>query len=150
MMAKSQKSTRKLKRQYDYIPCVAMVGEEIYPNGIFKFNITCILEHIGNGNLSPEFEELEVRNWHTNTLSVINEAHLPSVDCSQPVILGEISPGRYNIIDGHHRIEKAHRKNLPYVPAYKLKMEQLINYFIDLRGYNAFVDYWNSKLESSF
>jgi len=27
-------------------------------------------------------------------------------------------------------------------------MEQLINYFIDLRGYKAFVDYWNSKVKS--
>jgi len=150
MMAKSDIPTRKLKLRDDYVPCIAMEGEEIYPNGIFKFNITRILEHIVNGNLSPEFEELEVRKWHPSLLGVINETHLPSVDCSQPVILAEISPGRYNIIDGHHRIEKAHRNNLPFVPAYKLKMEQLINYFIDLRGYKAFVDYWNSKLESSF
>ena len=149
-MAKSNIPTRKLKLRDDYIPCMAMEGEEIYPNGIFRFNITRILEHIGNGNLSPEFEELEVKKWHTNNLSVINEAHLPSVDCSQPVILAEISPGRYNVIDGHHRIEKAHRTNLSYVPALKLKMEQLINYFIDLRGYKAFVDYWNSKLKGSY
>jgi hypothetical protein len=79
----------------------------------------------------------------------INEAHLPSVDCSQHIILAEISPGRYNIIDGHHRIEKAFRTNIALIPAYKLKMEQLINYFIDILGYKAFVDYWNSKLKDS-
>jgi hypothetical protein len=75
---------------------------------------------------------------------------LPSVDCSQPIILAEISPDRYNIIDGHHRIEKALRTNIAFVLAYKIKMEQLINYFIDLRAYKAFVDFWNSKLKNSF
>ncbi len=149
-MAKSTIPSRKLKLLDDYVPCIAMEGEEIYPNGIFQFNISRILEHIANGNLSPEFEELEVRKWRPSLSGVINEAHLPSVDCSHTVILAEISPGRYNIIDGHHRIEKALRTNIPLVPAYKLKMEQLINYFIDLRGYKAFVDYWNSKLGNGF
>jgi hypothetical protein len=147
-MAKITIQNRKLKLQDVYVPCIVKEGEEMYPNGIFKFNITRILEHIESGNLSPEFEELEVKKWGSSHLSVLNEAHLPSVDCSQPVILAEISPGRYNIIDGHHRIEKAYRNNLPFVPAYKLKMEQIINYFIDLRGYQAFVPYWNEKLKN--
>lgn len=146
-MARNKITTRKLKLRDDYVPCVAMEGEEIYPNGIFRINITRILEHVRDGNLSPEFEELEIKKWHHKYFGVINESHLQNVDCSQPVILAEISPGRYNIIDGHHRIEKAHRDNIPFVPAWKLTMEQLINYFIDLRGYRAFVPYWNEKLK---
>jgi len=145
-MTKSKIPTRKLKLRSDYVPCVAMEGEEIYPNGIFHINITRILEHIRNGNLSPEFEELEIEKWYTKLFVITNESHLPNVDCSQPVILAEISPGCYNLIDGHHRIMRAHQNNIPFVPAWKLTMEQLINYFIDLQGYQAFVAYWNGKL----
>ena len=41
--------------------------------------------------------------------SSINESHMDSVVISQPVILAEISPGRFNLIDGNHRMEKARR-----------------------------------------
>ena len=51
-----------------------------------------------------------------------------------------------NIIDGNHRLEKAHREKVETVKSYKLKAEQLIPYFIAVRGYQAFVGYWNNKL----
>jgi hypothetical protein len=139
--------TRKLKRIENYIPCEALENEEIFCNGIFYFNISRIIEHIRNGTITPEREDLEVEKWRQYNLDFIKETHLPLVDCSQPVILAEISPGRYNLIDGHHRMEKAHRDQIRFMSSFKIKMEQLIHYFIDKRGYLAFVDYWNSKLK---
>jgi hypothetical protein len=89
MMAKRNIPSRKLKLRDDYFPCIANEGEEIYPNGIFQFNISRILQHIAKGSLTPEFEEIEVRIRFPVLSGVINETHLPSVDCSQPIILVE-------------------------------------------------------------
>jgi hypothetical protein len=43
-------------------------------------------------------------------------------------------------------MEKARRENVEIVKSYKLKGEQLIPYFIAVRGYEAFVGYWNTNL----
>lgn len=52
----------------------------------------------------------------------------------------------FEVIDGNHRMELAYRQDLKYVQSHKLKGEQLLPYFADIRGYRAFVEYWNSKL----
>ncbi len=36
-----------------------------------------------------------------NDFSPINESHVDSVEISKPVILAEIFPGQYNLIDGN-------------------------------------------------
>lgn len=40
-----------------------------------------------------------------------------SVDVTKPVIMAEIAPGHYNLIDGRHRVEKARRLGMKKVPA---------------------------------
>jgi len=79
--------------------------------------------------------------------SRINESHMDSVVMKDPVILAEIAPGRYNLIDGNHRMEKARRLGIKKMPAYKLKAEQHIRFLTDKKAYEAFVEYWNRKLE---
>jgi len=54
----------------------------------------------------------------TADFSRLDESHLAGIDLSQPVILAEIAPGRFNVIDGNHRMEKARRSGIhPGVPA---------------------------------
>ena len=72
---------------------------------------------------------------------------MDSVEISRPVILAEISPGRYNLIDGNHRMEKARRMGMESLPAYKLNAEQHIRFLISRKAYVAYVEYWNGKLE---
>jgi len=76
----------------------------------------------------------------------VDETHMPTVDTSQPVIQAEISPGQFVIIDGNHRLEKAHRNQLHIIPSRKIRAEQLLNYFTEEKSYSAFVKYWNEKL----
>jgi len=73
---------------------------------------------------------------------------LPSVDLNKTVLQAEIRAGTYNIIDGNHRMEKARREGVEWIDSYKIKGEQLVPYFIKKKGYEAFVEYWNSKLEA--
>jgi len=140
---------RTLKLIKDYTPCPALENDELFPNGIFVFNISKIIEHIASGQLVVKQEDICVKDWYNShfTAGYLNEKYLKTVTLGIPVILGEISPGKYNIIDGNHRLEKAYREKVEYIKSYKLKGEQLIDYFINSRGYQSFVPYWNSKIQ---
>ena len=78
--------------------------------------------------------------------SSINENHMESVEISEPVILAEISPGQYNLIDGNHRVEKARRMGMTNIPAIRLNVEQHMRFLTSKDAYWAYVKYWNSKL----
>ena len=142
-------SNRILSLNKNYTPCPSVENDELYPNGIFVFNISKIIEHIASGQLVVKQEDICVKDWYNTHFMAtsLNEEYLKTVTLGKPVIQGEISPGKYNIIDGNHRLEKAYREKVEYIKSYKLKGEQLIDYFIDLRAYQSFVNYWNSKIQ---
>lgn len=141
------KKGRKLKFDKNFMPVPTFEGDEIYNNGVFNFNITCIIEHIDSGKIQAEKETVNVQGWFKSHFHAsVNEEHLQIVDISKPVIQAEIRPGVYEIIDGNHRMERACREGTEFVDSYKLKGEQLLPYFADVRGYRVFIEYWNSKL----
>lgn len=91
-------------------------------------------------------EEIVVSTSY-NSFSAINETHVMSTDVSKPVILAEISPGQYNLIDGHHRMEKALRLGVARIPSYRLNAQQHCKFLTTEKGYIAYVSYWNDKLK---
>ena len=134
----------KLTIENDFTPCPESDGDEFFPNGIFVFNITKMTEHIMN---NPELfvpEELAVKDLQ-KFLS-INEIHVDSVDISKPVIIAEIAPSRFNLIDGQHRVEKARRLGQEKIMAYRLTVHQHIRFLTSRKAYEIYVEYWNSKL----
>ena len=140
-------TSRKITLNEHYSPIPTNVGDEIYPIGLFRFNITKIYEHINDGALSMDEELIDVSKWFTNHYrGSVNEDHLPAVDVTRMVIQAEIRPGMYEIIDGNHRMEKAYREGVKNINSYKFQGEQLIPYFINKQAYITFVDYWNTKL----
>jgi hypothetical protein len=78
--------------------------------------------------------------------SSINEEHMENVQIAEPVILAEISPGRYNLIDGNHRMDKARRLKNERVQAYRLRVDHHIKFLTSMQAYKAYIEYWNSKL----
>jgi hypothetical protein len=134
-----------LKANKDFSPLPVRDGDEFYPNGIFEFNITRILEEIHRHPERFPLEEAVVSDF-PKCFSVINESHLEAVDLTRPVILAEIAPGRYNLIDGNHRMEKARRQGLKTLPAYWLGVQQHLKFLTSQRAYDAYVEYWNDKL----
>lgn len=133
-----------LQHDSDFIPCQVDDGDEIFPNGIFEFNISRLIEGLDDAGIplsQLQFSELFSRNTTS-----LDEAHIDSVDLEKPVILAEIAPGRYNIIDGNHRVEKAKRAGLTQLPCYRLSAAQHISYLTSRRAYDAYVDYWNDKV----
>ena len=142
---RESKLVRILKVDKDFTPCPVVDDDEIFPNGIFKFNITKMLECIEKNHDDVTLEEVAVSD--VTSFSHINESHIDSVDISRPVILAEISPGRYNLIDGNHRIEKARRLGVMYIMAYRLNVEQHIRFLTSKTAYLTYIEYWNSKLK---
>lgn len=85
--------------------------------------------------------------YRNRAFSVIDENHIGSVDILIPIILAEISPNNFNVIDGHHRLEKAYRNGIDRIKAYKLTPEQFTPFLTTVKGYETFIEYWNSKLK---
>ncbi|MCF8345936.1 MAG: ParB/Srx family N-terminal domain-containing protein [Bacteroidales bacterium] len=135
----------KLTIDNDFTPCPESDGDEFFPNGIFVFNITKMTEHIMN---NPELfvpEELAVKDLQ-KFLS-INENHVDSVDISKPVIIAEIAPSRFNLIDGQHRVEKARRLGQEKIMAYRLTVHQHIRFLTSRKANEIYVEYWNSNIK---
>jgi len=129
-----------------FTPCPVATGDELFPNGIFVFNITKLIEYIQKNFDSILLEEVAVSDFFKG-FSSINESHVDSVEISKPAILAEISPGRYNLIDGNHRMGKARRMGINSIRAYKLDVEQHIRFLTSRKAYVTYIDYWNSKLK---
>lgn len=136
-----------LRVENDFTPCPVATGDELFPNGIFVFNITKILEYIQKNPDSITLEEVAVSDFFEG-FSSVNEAYMDSVEISRPVIVAEISPGLYNLIDGNHRMEKARRMGIKSLPAYKLNVDQHILFLTSTKAYVTYVEYWNSKVKN--
>ncbi len=128
-------------------PCEAQEGEELYPNGIFEFNITRLLSYIDtSGKFRHESVPLS-QILYGGTSPELDELTIASADLSRPVILAEISPGRYNLIDGNHRLAKARRQGVTSIAAYRIRCPEHVAFLTSTRAYEAYVEYWNSKVD---
>ena len=137
----------KLKLDKNFQPIPSDEGDEMYPNGIFVFNITKLMAFIkANPNKFP-LEEFEVKKLRTFPSCSLNESTIQTANLSTPIILAEISPGRFNVIDGNHRLEKAHRDGLNKILAYKVSAEQHVVFLTSEKAYKLYVKYWNSKID---
>ncbi len=135
-----------LQIDQSFKPCSADVGDELFPNGIFEFNITKIQEYIRDNAEIFTITEAAIKDFSWE-LSSLDEAYVDSADITKPVILPEITPDRCNLIDGHHRMEKARRLGVQILPAYKLAMPQHIKFLTSKSAYEAYVGYWNDKIQ---
>ena len=130
-------------------PCEPLDGEEIYPNGIFEFNITRLLAYIdAEGRFRAEFVALDDIP-HAGKSSGLNELFVAAADLARPVILAEIAPGRYNLIDGHHRVARARREGLASIRAYRIRCPEHVAFLTSERAYEAYVEYWNAKADDT-
>jgi len=129
----------------NFIPAPEDESDEFYANGIFVFNITKMINHINNHQDQIFLESIDVKA-HRSSLSQLNEDHVGKTDISIPIILAEISPDRFNVIDGNHRIEKAYRSGIDTILAYKLTPDQHIRFLTSKKAYHAYVEYWNSNV----
>jgi len=138
---------RKMTVIKGFTPLPTETGDELYPNGVFVFNISKLLQNIANNQDIFHVEQVMVNLLPLLSSSNLNEATIKSADLSVPILMAEISPNQFNVIDGHHRLEKARRDDVNIVPAYKIPAEHHIRFLNSTDAYLAYVEYWNAKLE---
>jgi hypothetical protein len=68
---------------------------------------------------------------------------MPDVVIGKPVLLAEIAPDGFNLIDGQHRIEKARRENIKEILAYKIRTPEHISFLTTLDAYTSYIEYCN-------
>jgi len=139
-------SAEKLIADDSFTPCPINDDDELYPNGIFVFNITKLLEYIEKNPNEIDLVKVEVADF-SRSFSSIDESHVDSVEVSRPVILAEIAPGHYNLIDGNHRMEKARKMRTKSIFAYKLNVKQHLKFLTEKKAYLAYIEYWNRKVK---
>jgi hypothetical protein len=136
---------RTLDVDEDFVPCPVADGDELFANGTFVFDVTRILEHVRRASTDVALVKVAVSGiprWDRP----LDDAHVPSADLARPVVLAEISPGNYNLIDGHHRVEKARRSGVDTLWAYALTAAQHVPFLTSTRAYQGYVAYWNGKV----
>jgi hypothetical protein len=75
-----------------------------------------------------------------------DEKVISTANLRNPIILAEISPNRFNVIDGNHRVEKARREGVRRIPAYRVYAHQHVAFLTSVKAYEKYVEYWNSKV----
>ena len=96
---------------------VRLLGDEMYPNGIFEFNITRLLAFVQEHADRFLVERVELSEFRDYGKSPhLNEETVRLADLSRPILLAEMAPGRYSVIDGNHRLAKARRQGAAVLP----------------------------------
>jgi hypothetical protein len=137
----------KLKRDNNFQPCLAESGDEHYQNGIFEFNITRLLAFIDSCAERFPIELVPVDEFPNFGGSHLDEEAVRTADLSRPILLAEISPGRYNVIDGNHRLARARRDSVQFIPSRRVRCPDHVIFLTSVWAYEKYVEYWNSKLE---
>jgi hypothetical protein len=137
----------KLKLAKSFVPCRIDAGDEVFRNGIFEFNITRLSAFV---EVQPErfaIESVTVASIPGYGHSHLDRATVAAADLSRPVLFAEIAPGRFNLIDGNHRMGRARRDGVPTVMARKVSCPHHVAFLTSMRAYEAYVEYWNGKVK---
>lgn len=137
---------KKQKAKKDFQPSPIDEGDEFFPNGIFEFNIIKLLALI---RTAPDLflaQSCSVDELRTFELDHLDEATIAKADLSNPIVLAEIRPGRFNVIDGNHRLERAYRSSVKEILAYKIGPDHHTAFLTSAESYKAYVRYWNEKV----
>ena len=137
---------RKMKINKNFQPLPKDIDDEFYPNGIFEFNVTKLLVFVRDNPHIFQPEAVSVKTARTWVSSSLNESTIQAADITKPIVLAEIAPDRFNVIDGNHRLEKAHRDGMDMISAYKVRAEQYIAFITSVASYEEYVGYWNEKI----
>ena len=140
-------SLKKMKLDKKFKPFHVDEDDELYPNGVFVFNISKLMVFIKANKSSFPVEKVELRSLQIFRSSNFDEATIEAANLSTPILLAEISPGMFNVIDGNHRLEKACRAGIDQIPAYRIYVNQHLAFLTTVKAYIAYIEYWNSKCD---
>jgi hypothetical protein len=127
-------------------PCPVDSTDELFFNGFFVFNITKMLEFIHRSPDRFQPEEMEVSTF-PNLSGRLDQETVENADISVPIVLAEIAPGRFNVVDGNHRLKKARTSGATTIPAYRIFQQEHHAFLTSTEAYLGYVSYWNEKVK---
>src|SRR6266404_6308132 len=137
----------RLRLDKGFQPCPIEPGDEMYPNGIFEFNVTRLLAFVQEHTDRFHVEQVELSEFPDYGNSPhLNEEAVRLADLSRPILVAEIAPGRYSVIDGNHRLAKARRQGAAALPAYRIQCPTHVPFLTSAFAYTKYVEYWNNKV----
>ena len=139
--------TEGLTKSEDFEPLPVETGDEIFRNGIFEFNITKLLAFIKDSPAQFSIFQVKLVELADQGVDDLDEVTIQQANMSEPILLAEISPDRFNVIDGNHRLERARRDGRKDIFAYRVRAHQHLLFLTSRKAYEAYVDYWNSKID---
>lgn len=138
--------TRKMKLNKNFTPPISDEDDEYFANGFFHFNITKLAVFIqANRDLFP-VEMIEVVTLVREIPEHLDEEAVQKANLSNPIFIAEISPDRFNVIDGNHRLERARREGVETIPAYRIAAEHHVPFLKTAKAYQSYIGYWNEKV----
>ena len=140
-------SMKKIMLDKKFKPFPVNEDDELYPNGVFVFNISKLIVFIKANKSRFPVEEVELRSLQIFRSNNFDETTIEAANLSIPILLAEISPGMFNVIDGNHRLEKACRAGIDQIPAYRIYANQHLAFLTTIKAYKAYIEYWNSKVD---
>ena len=134
--------------------------EEWFPNGIFHYNVSRLIRDLdanetGKGTEAPWMNTAiktsipveEYIDHYSFGLGNMEEEHIQAADLGRPLIFVELAPDCFNLIDGHHRLEKARRQGVSELSTWMVDAHAGVRYLESEDEYCRFVGYWNTKIE---
>ncbi len=154
--SKSTILTKKIKEEMmkialleSFKPLPVDKEDELFRNGIFEFNITKILAFIkAQSNLFPVTKVQLKSLYNGENTSHLDENTICNANLNTPILLAEISPGRFNVIDGNHRVAKARREGLEELSHYRIFAKDHTAFLTSESAYREYVKYWNQKIDN--
>jgi hypothetical protein len=148
-LSRSSAIPARLRPNKRFQPCLINEGEELFANGIFEFNITRILAFLDADPARFPVELTAVATIVDYGSRNLDEATILAANLSRPILLAEIAPGRYNPIDGNHRIAKARRDSVVSIPARRIGCPEHVPFLTSTLAFESYVEYWNSKIKET-
>lgn len=137
----------KLKLARAFEPCPIDSGDEMFCNGIFEFNITRFMAFIETHPDRFPVEAVAVASIPNYGGSHLDQTTIAAADLSRPVLFAEIAPGRFNLIDGNHRMARTRRDGVTTLPACRIRCPDHVAFLTSTMAYEKYVDYWNGKIK---
>lgn len=145
-MRSDRATAGKLQLDKTFELCPTEPSDELYPNGIFEFNITRLSAFVSTHVDRFPIERVEVDDIPNYGSDNLDEEVIGTADLFRPILLAEISPGLFNLIDGHHRVAKARREGVGTLPIHRVACPHHVRFLTSTRAHELYIEYWNGKL----
>ena len=114
--------------------CYRKSGDETYTFFAWQWNVSRLMDYIEKNQIESEefpMSQMEGLVKFIQGMVRINEEYLPKVDIRKPGILLDLGKGGNILVDGNHRMMRAHQIGAESIPLYCIPFEIQVNFLTE-------------------